>query len=253
MQRSPETPSAQIDQETMKELVLTSRSNALERAGETEAAVKDVRTLQKQEMAKLLYGDAKGTDGAAEGSGDMELPPETQQALDDEHEERMKALGDAQDAYVFTRTDQTAAVQDDSDRSIGIAHDGLEDMDDLARRAAHEHEHREQEAGDAVPEIPETGVPVSDKERGSNRRLVFRENGSIKAEGGLKDHTPEYHNFVAVSDATAQYLNEAGANGDELVEAAGKSREGFMRLQQAMVMASLRKRLQNTEALAPSH
>lgn len=252
MERIPETSPATLDGEILEAAVDAAEKRALEAAGKEELPVRDVQDLQRQELHALLYGDAQGSDGSSATENTMELPTEAEAALSEDHAERMQAVDAAPDAYVFRRTDATVGVQHDDDRSIGIADEALSDAETTKRIATHEAEHRAQEEGDAVASLPETGNPTIDRVRTRFRRLIFREHGAIEAEGGLKDHTPEYHEYSDVASATKEYLNGAGMNGTELVRWAGERRDGFQKLAGAMVSASIRRRLQEQGVVAMS-
>lgn len=219
-----------------------SRITALEKAGGAEAKVKDVKEIQKKGMHELLYGNAQGTDGSAAGGEELWLEPEAETLIENDHQERMKSVAAAEDAHVFRRVDETAGVQNDGDRSIGIAHDILLDEKAAKRVALHEGEHAKQETGAQVAEIPKTGIAAIDKRQGKLERLFFRENGSIKAEGGLDNHTEEYHAYVNTSDATREFLASMGMNGDQLVNDAGRTVKGFETLHRSMVQAVIEKR-----------
>lgn len=240
------TPASADRKEIIDRAIEASREKALEKAGKAEAKVSEVKNIQRQELSGLLYGKAKGTDGATAGGEDLKLEPEAEAAIEKDHEERMTAVEAAPDATVFERIDETAGVQNDGDRSIGIAHDILLDKKATTNVALHEGEHAKQEVGAQVAAIPETGNATIDKGQGKLRRLGFREDLSIKAEGGLKDHTPEYHGFVATTDATREYLNEAGMDGDRLVHDAGRTVRGFEEMHHSLLQAVMQKRVEES-------
>lgn len=233
------TPSVQlIDQDLLDTALEQSEEAALLRAGQEERRVGDVKNVQREELLRLL--GIQGRDGAAL-RGEMELPAEAEQRLEEDHQKRMTMVAAAPDAYVFKREDATAGVQDDSDRSIGIAHDVL----DSPLVAMHEAEHRRQETGDQVATLPETGDAVIDAEDILQRRAM-REDGAITAEGGVRHHTDEYRGFVRRADAIENYLNAAGEDGKGLRRKAALSNAGFAEMHDAMVRAAIRNRLRKT-------
>ncbi len=245
MPTTRETSSAGTDRQQIIDAAFDrSREEALKEAAQQELKVSDVQKVQKEKLDVLLK--AKGTDGQAALGEDLSLTEDIQaevtKKIDDEHDDRMDAISSTPGAYVFERKDETAAVQDDADRSVGIAHDGFEDMDDLKRRADHEGEHQKQETGDQVADFPPTGDTEIDKER-TLTRSMFRENGAIEAEGGLNGHTTEYEGFVTRSNRIAQYLKRSGEDGDALVKEAAKTNAGFQELHESLVIAAIKKSL----------
>lgn len=254
MNNTPATASAPLDKDLVKDLLEQSRFKALERAGKTEAQVRDVQDIQRKEMQKLLYGNAKGTEGES-AQGAMEMPtlqPELEQAIKKDDRERMEAINETPDAYVFKREDTAVGVQHDDDRSVGLADEILRDPKQARNVSKHEGAHRKQEIGDQVATLPETGNPKIDKHRQDFRRLIFREDHAIAAEGGLKNHTSEYRGFVDTAQATEEHLNAVGMEGKKLREDAAKSTEGFRTLQEALLMASFRHRMRSLRSAETS-
>lgn len=242
-----------FDQDVLHEALQLSRVSAFERAGKENLAVKDVANVQRAELRELLYGKAKGTEGAAV-TGPMELPSEAETVIDEEAKEREKMLGDAEDTTVFERKDTVAASEDDATRHITVGHDALYDLVELERRMAHERTHTQQETGHQVAQILETGVPEIDAQKGIMERVTFRENEAMDEEKKVvdkDDHVPEYKQFQVISKAMAKYITSVGGNGDELVKAAAQTKEGFRNLQQAMIMATVRKEIEQAQKHVP--
>ena len=213
---------------------------ALKNAADTKAKVADVKELQRKEFLKLM--NVKGSDGVAASGEDMSIPDDLKAQVDkgieEKHAERMKNIAAAKDAYVLPDEGTVVGLQHDDTREIGIAGRGLKDD----RVAKHEAKHREQEEGDQTVELPPTGDPKIDEVRKLSRRAL-REKGAIDAEGGLKDHTPEYHEYVDSSNRIAKYLKAEGMDGEALVKEAGDTNAGFDKLHESMVIASIKKRL----------
>lgn len=212
---------------------------ALKNAADTKAKVADVKELQRKEFLKLM--NVKGSDGAAAGGEDMSIPDDLKTQVDkgieEQHAERMKNIAAAKDAYVLPDEGTVVGLQHDGTREIGIAGRGFKDD----RVAKHEAKHREQEAGDQSVDMPLTDDADIAEIRHLSRRAL-RENGAVKAEGGLKDHTPEYHEYVNSSNRIAKYLTKNGLDGEALVEEAGDTNEGFDKLHQSIVLASVKQR-----------
>ena len=209
---------------------------ALEEAAKSKRRVSEVRDLQHEKIEDLFA--AKGTDGAALMGEDVSIADDLKKRADETHDQRMNNIAAAPDAYVLPDEGTVVGLQHDDTREIGIAARGLEDD----RVAIHEAEHRTQETGDQSVELPPTGDAKVDNIRILSRRSL-RENGAVKAEGGLKNHTPEYHGYVASSEAIADYLNGRGMDGEALVDEAGKTNVGFDELHQSIVIASIKDRL----------
>lgn len=232
-------------QELVKHLLDVSRKQALEEAGKSEKRVSEVKNVQHDKLKEIIEG-AKGTDGAAT-VGDLtmtgELQADLKKGVEEDHKKRMEAVAETPDAYVFKRVDATAGVQHDDTRKVGLAHDVVGNLDAAKKVAKHEGEHQNQEAGAQVAALPPTGNPIIDKDRHVNR-LALRENLSIKAEGGLSNHTPEYFGYVKTADAYAEVLDDAGHNGRAMVEEAGRTVEGFEKMHQAMFVATIQKQLE---------
>ncbi len=251
MKNALSTPSAETGSraELIRRLLEHSEDVALKEAGKTERKVSEVKDLQRQSVMNII--NPQGSDGAAGGGEDMNIPgqlsADIDKGIEKSDQERMASIGEAKDAYVFNRTDPTVGVQDDADRRIGLADEILKNPEQAKRVAAHELEHTKQETGDAILRLPKTVSPIIEHQRGKIRRLTFREHGAIKAEGGLANHTPKYHGFVETSNAVAQYLNEAGESGTELVEEAGLTNAGFQELEQTIQLVSLKKRLEEAQ------
>jgi hypothetical protein len=231
-------------QELVTHLIDVSRQKALEEAGKSERKVSEVKKIQKDKLREIIEG-AKGTDGAATvGNLTMtgELEADLTAGIEKDHTKRMQSVEETPDAYIFKRVDATAGVQHDDSRKVGIAHDVMADPKAAEKVSLHEGEHQNQEAGAQVAALPPTGNPVIDKDRHVSR-LALRENLSIKAEGGLSNHTPEYFGYVEKANAYAEVLDDAGQNGKAMVEEAGRTVEGFEKMHEAMYVASIQKAL----------
>jgi hypothetical protein len=258
MQNAPSTASANtIDSKTLDVAQELARKRAIEKAAEKEAAVRDIAVLEKQEFFILLTG-AKGSDGASTNGSINALEEQVPDAIvmqvnlrtQEDGREIQEAVSATPDAHVYRRTDEMAAFQDDGDRSVGIGHDAFEDLEEARRRSKHEGEHRDQEKGDQVMELPTTGNPMIDRERGKLRRRVFREKGSMDAEGGAStDHTEEYQEMDQAADAVAEYVSSSGEDGTRLVQEAGETVQGFEKLHAAIVVATVRNNLRRQGAL----
>jgi hypothetical protein len=212
------------------------REQAMEEAAKQELKVSEVKNVQLEKLDNLF--GAKGSDGAATMGEDLSIQEEMKAEVEKDHAERMKNIEAAPDAYVLPDEGTTVGLQHDDTREIGIAGRAL-DSDRVAR---HEAKHREQEAGDQSVELPPTGDPEIDEVRTLSRR-AFREKGAIDAEGGLKDHTPEYFEYVKSSNRIAQYLKRNGMDGDAMVDEAGDTNAGFDKLHESIMIASLKKRI----------
>jgi hypothetical protein len=239
------TAPAAVDTKLVGELVDASRDKAMEKAGESEARVSAIQDIQKEEVKQLLGGADGNTSGAEQ------LIAAAEQEIADEHAERMTTIKDTPDAYVFERTDATAGVQHDDTREVGLADDVLMNPENAKKVSAHEGEHLKQDAGHQTAAIPETGDKQIDGQNGGFSRRMFRENGAVKAEGGLRNHTQEYHDWVKTAAATAKYLNEEGADGDRLVKAAGETNAGFAELTQTLATVAIRKRIREQVKVSP--
>ncbi len=255
MESTSSTSSAElIDSRELDDAQELAREAALKEAGEKELPVSDVRELERGHFYAILTGPAAGSDGAsADGSLEelpVELQNEVEQRVGEDARDRTRAIAATPDAHVFKRTDEKVGYQDDSSRKVGIADDVLTDPKAATRISKHEGEHRRQDKGDDVMKLPETGDPEIDGNREGIRRLVFREDKAIKAEGGLSDHTAEYREYVSTSKAVARYLDESGQNGERIVEEAGDTAEGFRELQAAMVVAAVKKRIKEQAPMA---
>jgi hypothetical protein len=255
MESTSSTSSAElIDSRELDEAQELAREAALKEAGEKELPVSDVRKLERDHFYAILTGQAAGSDGASADGSLEELPDELRSEVDrrvgEEDTDRKRAIAATPDAHVFKRTGNMAGYQDDDTNKVGIADDILANPELATRVSKHEAKHVEQEGGDEVLKLPETGNPEIDGNREGIRRLVFREDGAIRAEGGLSDHTPEYQGYVKTSKAVARYLDESGQNGERMVEVAGDTSEGFRELQAAMVVAAVKKRIKEQAPMA---
>lgn len=226
------SPSSAPDSEMVKMILEKTEIAALRDAAEGKKKVADVGSIQRQKIIDIL--GAKGSDGDALMGEDM------QEGLKERHEQRMKAIAPAPDAYVLPDDDMMVGVQYDDTRAIGIAGRALTDD----RVAKHEAKHRTQEQGDQSVDLPPTGDPALDRMRTLSRRAL-RENGAIAAEGGLKNHTPEYFGYVQSSNDIAAFLDQHGMNGKSLVEDAGDTNAGFDTLHESIVSIAIRERINN--------
>ncbi len=243
MEKVRTTPQAETGRdELLRKTLEHTKREAIEQAAKEGRKVSDIKALQRESLQKLIHGNAKGSDGAAAGGEDLhvseDLAVEAEQGIDKQHDQRMKAIGAAPDAHVFKRTDGTVGRQYDGSKKIELADEVLDDPESAERVAKHEAEHRLQEDGNQQAELPETGDPEIDQMR-TVSRIAMRENGAVKAEGGLKDHTPEYHEYVGTSNRIAKYLNSNGQSGDQLVEEAGRTKQGFEKMTTAIQLAAL--------------
>lgn len=224
----------------MKQALDQTRELALKEAADKKLKVSEVKDVQRDKIAQLF--NAKGSDGASAMGEDMSVPSDIQDELKEgvekEHDERMKNIAAAPDAYVLPSDGTVVGLQHDGTREIGIAGRAL----DSDRVAKHEAKHREQETGDQYVDLPPTGDPKIDEISKLSRRAL-RENGAVKAEGGLKNHTPEYHEYVDSSKSIATYLNAQGMDGDKMVDEAGDTNAGFDKLHDSIMIASIRQKL----------
>jgi len=236
MERTPSSTTGQ--QELVDTIVKATEKQALEEAGKSEERVSEVSAIQKKQVHALL------ADPSGSGQND-ELITETSQAIDEAHAERMQSIEAAPDAYVFSRTDATAGVQHDGTKEIGIAGDVLQDPESANRVSRHEAAHREQEDG-----AESFGFTNEDGEMIEVRRLDLREDDAIRAEGGLSNHTPEYHEYVQHAGDVAGKLDEAGENGTAMVAEAARTQDGFKKVRQKLIEKSVRDKLEKELALA---
>lgn len=233
MDRINSTSSAALDtKEIVKRTLDQTRELALEEAAQKKLKVSEVKDVQREKIAELF----KPQNSDQTVAPDME--EEIIEAADKEHDERMKNIAAAPDAYVLPSDGTVVGLQHDDTRKIGIAGRAL----DSDRVAKHEAKHREQEVGDQYVDLPPTGDPKIDEISKLSRRAL-RENGAVKAEGGLKDHTPEYHEYVESSESIATYLNAQGMDGDKMVDEAGDTNAGFDQLHDSIMIASIRQKL----------
>jgi len=70
-------------------------------------------------------------------------------------------------------------------------------------------------------------------------RRALREHGAIAAEGGLKNHTPEYFGYVQSSNDIAVFLDKHGMDGNKLVDDAGDTNAGFDALHESIVSVAI--------------
>lgn len=268
-QRETFTAPAVIDREELTKLEQEARQRALEQAEQAGARVKQIGDIEKEQVQELLaeraetVKDAPPTETAElQPNTVTENKPETKNAptMTAEQAEqelvarakkadaaRVDAIGDTPDAKVVKPDGDMLAVQFDGNREVGITTRGLtEDAVETGlteRASTHEAEHTLQETGDQAAELPKTGNPAIDGYRQGFRRLTFRENGAIKAEGGLNGHTAEYAGFVKYADAVKGELNAAGENGDALVHEAGRTVEGFRKIHAALAREAIAKEM----------
>ena len=239
MEKISGSSSATIDTAIMDQLLKETERIALEQAAREEKKVSDIQGLQREALEEIL--SPAGSSG--DSSFSDQIIAQAEQKIAEEHAVRMNAVEAAPDAYVFERTDAAVGLQHDDDRRIGIADEALEDAALTERIAKHEAEHRLQETGDSSASIPKTGDEVVDSTGGTIDRLTFREAAAVEAEGGLADHTEEYHTYVETAEHVAAYLDEAGIEGTAAVEEAGRTNEGFEKLQEELTVAAIQKEL----------
>jgi len=113
------SPSSAPDSEMVKMILEKTEIAALRDAAEGKKKVADVGFIQRQKIIDIL--GAKGSDGDALMGEDM------QEGLKERHEQRMKAIAPAPDAYVLPDDDMMVGVQHDDTRAIGIAGRALTD------------------------------------------------------------------------------------------------------------------------------
>lgn len=267
------TPPATIDQQELGIIEKEARQRALDKAAESGKRVTEIGRIEKEEFRAVLEDHKQGAEAGAEGAG-VTQPPEategaaqrpaeakpkgdimTPQQAEMELEARAKKadakrvaqIAPTPDAVVVKPDGDMLAQQDDSNRQVGITARGLSDdavESGLTKRAAlHEGDHQKQEIGDQKMELPPTGNPTIDGYRAGFRRLTFREDRSIHAEGGLAGHTAEYHGYVKYADAVRGELNAAGENGDAMVRDAGYTVKGFQDVHAALARAAILKQV----------
>lgn len=267
------TPPATINQQELGVIEQEARKRALEKAAESGDRVAEIGRIEKEEFRAVLDEHKQGADADAETAGTAQPPEATETAAPQPPEakpkgdvmtptqaeaeleqrakkadaERLAQIAATPDAVVVKPDGDMLAVQHDGTRQVGITARGLDDnavkTGLTARASKHEHDHTLQETGDQKLELPPTGNPVIDGHRAGFRRLTFREDRSIAAEGGLKDHTPEYHGFVKYADAVKGELNAAGENGEAMVNEAGYTVEGFQKVHAALARAAITKEM----------
>ncbi len=227
--------------ELLKKLLEDSEKAALKEAGEKKMKVAAVKDVQRNKIMELV--GAKGSDGDAASGENLSIPKDLKEELDDgikkSHQNRMKNIAPAPDAYVLPDKGNTVGLQHDDTREIGIAGRALNNTNVPEHEAAH----RRQGTGNPTADIPKTGDSVIDAKGGKLPRLTFREWHSVRAEGGLKNHTPEYFDHVETTNRIAKYLNQNGEAGDALVEKAAMTNDGFREMTEAMEIAAIRKHL----------
>ncbi len=230
------------------------RQRALEQAAQTGARVSEIGAMEKRCVQELLQQEGVTTTGAGpQGEGRDAIEQQLRKRADAADAKRMAAVSETPDAVVMDSKGATVGVQHDGSRSIELATRVLDDAGvegGLAKRVSlHEGAHREQEEGDQALALPPTGNAEIDSYRHGFRRLAFRETHSIKAEGGLQDHTPEYHGYVRFTNAVASELNAAGENGNALVLEAGKTVAGFQKVHGVLVRSVMTKQLRQGRVL----
>lgn len=228
-----------IDPKLAEVLLEVTERIALKRAAAEHAKVADIQQIQLESVEKFV--GIVGADGAHDPTIET-VRDAMKEKIAEAHAERMHAIEETPDAYVEQNQGAMAGVQFDDTRKVGIAARVLEEPDLAERVAQHEGRHREQEKGDQVAAIPqETGVATIDALGGSIDRLTLREADAIAAEGGLAGHTSEYHDYVKRTEAVRQYVEQGGYDGVELTREAALNVDGFRRLQQAIILTTLRK------------
>ncbi|MDD5056150.1 MAG: hypothetical protein PHZ00_07860 [Candidatus Peribacteraceae bacterium] len=248
MHTAEHTPSAEaLDTVRIDQVQEFSRQRALEIAAEKGARVKDVQEIQRAEFYRELVGEAEGGDGAATPANievlKLQVSEDVQKVVEErteeDHNARMEVVEPTPDAYVLKPEGNIAGVQHDDSREVGIAPQALDDPS----VPEHEHAHQLQETGNATLELPvETGEKVLD-EAGQVERRENREDDAMNAEsGGETDRPAEYVRYQEVADAERRLLNDAGKDGNRLVEQAAKTQEGFVQMHQELVHASIMKR-----------
>lgn len=234
-----------IDGARLDALEQQARQRALDEAAKTGARVREIGAIEKRQVQALLQEEGVTTGAGPQGEAKGGVVQELSTRADAADARRMAAVSETPDAVVMDSTDATIGVQHDGSRTVELATRVLDDagvQNGLAKRVSeHEGAHREQEEGDQVLELPSTGNAAIDGYRSGFRRLAFRETHSIKAEGGLSGHTPEYHGYVAFTNAVKSELNAAGENGDAMVQEAGKTVAGFQKVHGVLVRSVLMK------------
>lgn len=228
--------------ELIQKLLEQSEQQALKEAGEKKMKVNAVADLQRKKVMELV--NSQGSDGDAAMGEDMsiltDIKNDIDKGLQKSDQDRRKSVAPAPDAYVLPEdSGEMVGLQHDGTREIGIAGRALKDD----RVAKHEAAHRKQEGGAPVAKIPKTGDSVIDAKGGQISRIGQREWDSVRAEGGLKNHTPEYFDHVETTNRIAKYLNENGEAGDALVQKAAMTNDGFREMTEAIQIAAIRKQL----------
>lgn len=252
MERTTSTSSAElIDLDIVQE---QAEKAALKEAGRRELPVNEVSELERQNFYAILTGQAKGTDGAsADGSLDKksieampdEMKAEVDKRVKEDDEERKEATAATPDAHVFERKDALAGYQIDGTKEVGLADDVILERD--KRVPIHEGQHVRQKDGDGQIAALDSGVQELDE---GLTRGDLREDDAVTAEGGLYGHTAKYVEHVRKARAAEQLLDESGLNGKQMVKEAAMTREGFEKLNAAMVSAATKKRIKDNMALA---
>ncbi len=267
------TPPATINQQELGIIEKEARQRALDKAAESGKRVTEIGRIEKEEFRAVLEDHKQGAEADAEGAGVTQPPEATEGAAQQPAEAKPKGdvmtpqqaemelearakKADAQrvaqiaptpDAVVVKPDGDMLAQQEDATRQVGITARGLDDAavkSGLTKRAAkHEHDHTLQETGDQKMELPPTGNPTIDGYRAGFRRLTFREDRSIDAEGGLAGHTAEYHGYVKYADAVRGELNAAGKNGEAMVREAGYTVKGFQEVHRELARVAVEKQI----------
>lgn len=243
---SPSSAETGSRAELTKELLEQSEQQALDEAAKTEKKVSEVKDLQRESIMKII--NPKGSDGAASGGEDMNIPEQLsadiKKGIEKSDQERMAAIKSTPDAVVFTRSNEMAAYQEDGTGKVGIGHDAFRDLDQLEERSLHEGEHLVQEDGTPSAPLLKTDNPIIDAKAELDRG-DSREDGAMKRQGGVSpNQTDDYKAIVKREDAMQKYLTANGENGVALSREAALTNEGFRRMHAAMIRATIRKNME---------
>ena len=226
-----------IDHEMIDHIVEQSGKVAIEKAAQSGARVEEVQELQIESVRNIV-GAKEGDEGVA-----GEIVDEAKADIEAAHRKRMSAISDAKDATVMKDNGNVAGVQHDGSKKIEIAARMFERPEALEDVAEHEAEHRRQEDGNQMAEIPETGNELVDAV--GLRRIDLREHGAMKAEGGVKaSHPKEYHDYTKRSEALGKFVEKGGHDGEVLVAEAGRTVAGFQKLHRAIIETALEEKLE---------
>lgn len=239
MQRTPETSSAEVDQELVAQLFEVTHQSALEQAGEAEARVDEIQELQREEVVELIGGEEAAVVAAP-------VVQAVNQKILEQHTKTMKAVEATPNATVFRREDEMAAFQEDGTGDIGIGDDAFLNLDDAKERSLHEAAHVKQQDGAPVAPLLQTGDAVIDEKpelsRGDNR-----EDHAMDEQGGVSENqTKEYKAIVKRADAMEKFLTRMGEDGSRLREKAALTNKGFEEMHAAMISATLRNNVEKT-------